>query len=162
MHVEHPDLKIDVREIHAVVRDEVQVDRRVWESHRLLDPHDEETPFLEETLRRRSNRSLEHVFTLLSLLLPEQPLLVAYKGILTEDRTLRGTALEYLDSVVPDDVRSSLWPLLDAPSRASAEIDEEERKRRLEELLRSNASIQMSLDELHRSEGRSPGSKERS
>lgn len=153
IHERHPEVSLPADRIHSVLRREAKVDRRVWESHRLLDPRDEGSPFLDEVLRRRSNRSLEHVFTLLSLLLPKQPLLVAYKGLMTEDRGLRGTALEYLESVLPPEVRGPLWPLLDATAAAPDRLDEEERRRRLDELLRSNVSIQMSLDELRRREG---------
>ena len=37
----------------------------------------------------------------------------------TDDRALRGTALEYLDSVLPADVRAALWPRLDEGSGTS-------------------------------------------
>ena len=96
----------------AVLR-EVAVDRRVWESHRLLDqlndPEDQ-TPFIDEFLKHRANKSLEHVFTLLALVLPKEPLRISFRGLLTKDQNLRGTALEYLESVLPLNVKNSLWP----------------------------------------------------
>ena len=64
-------------------------------------------------LRKRANRSLEHVFTILSLALPEEPLRVAFRGLHTDDKTLRGTALEYLESILPKPIRQSLWPFLE-------------------------------------------------
>jgi hypothetical protein len=82
----------------------MKVDRSIWESQRLLDRSEEATdsPFVDQFLRDRANRSLEHVFTLLSLILPKQPLIVAFRGLHTTDELLRGTALEYLEAVLPE------------------------------------------------------------
>lgn len=134
----------------AAVMHEVKVDRSVWESQRLLDRSDEATdsPFVDDYLRDRANRSLEHVFTLLSLTLPKQPLIVAFRGLHTSDEALRGTALEYLEVVLPEAVRASLWPFLEEgrrptqPPRPRAEI--------LNALMESNASIQANLELLRR------------
>jgi ATP:ADP antiporter, AAA family len=136
----------------AAVTNEVKVDRSVWESQRLLDRSEEATdsPFVDRFLRDRANRSLEHVFTLLSLTLPKQPLIVAFRGLHTGDEALRGTALEYLEVVLPETVRASLWPFLEEgrgprpPPRPRAEI--------LSALMESNASIEANLELLRRRE----------
>ena len=62
-------------------------------------------------------RRLEHVFTLLGLVVPREPVQIAYRAVRSQDRALRGTALEYLENVLPEDVRGVLWPHLDAPAR---------------------------------------------
>ena len=49
-------------------------------------------------------RQLAHVFSLLSLTLEPQPLRIAWAALRGTDRTLRGTALEYLATVLPEDV----------------------------------------------------------
>jgi hypothetical protein len=49
-------------------------------------------------------RQLAHVFTLLSLALEPEPLRIAWAALRGHDRALRGTALEYLDTVLPGDV----------------------------------------------------------
>jgi len=134
----------------AAVMHEVKVDRSVWESQRLLDRSHEATdsPFIDDYLRDRANRSLEHVFTLLSLTLPKEPLIVAFRGLHTSDEALRGTALEYLEVVLPEAVRASLWPFLEEkprprePPRPRAEI--------LTALMQSNASIEANLELLRR------------
>jgi ATP:ADP antiporter, AAA family len=59
-----------------------------------------------------AERGLAHVFTLLSLAVEREPLQTAYWALLSEDVTLRGTALEYLENVLPDPVRRALWPQL--------------------------------------------------
>jgi hypothetical protein len=69
-------------------------------------------------MRRRWPAQLEHVFNLLGLALPAEPLRIALQALHTDDATLRGTALEYLESVLPDDVRAPLWPLLEAAGSA--------------------------------------------
>ena len=131
----------------AVVR-EANVGKAVWESQRLLDTAEEGSPFVDDFLRSRANRSLEHVFTLLSLVFPGQPLSIAFRGLQTDDVLLRGTALEYLESLLPAAVRERLWPLLedrpagDRPARPRAEV--------LADLMRSHQSIALNLEKLRR------------
>ena len=74
----------------------------VWEKRRLLDGLEEgdDRSFLEELVRDRASQSLAHVFTLLALVLPTEPLRIAFRGLHTDDEGLRGTALEYLESVL--------------------------------------------------------------
>jgi AAA family ATP:ADP antiporter len=142
-------VRIDAQRIFTVVRGEVEVNRNVWESHRLLDTADDEhRPVVDEFLKDRTNQSLGHVFTLLSLVLPAQPLQIAYRGLHTSDPALRGTALEYLEGVLPPDIRERLWPFLgDKPEAARSSRSREEI---LAELLRSNESIVLNLEELRR------------
>jgi ATP:ADP antiporter, AAA family len=58
-----------------------------------------------------SQAASDHVFALLSLCLTRGAMELVRQGLRTEDRKLRGTALEYLESLLPDAVRS---PLVDA------------------------------------------------
>lgn len=139
-----PGLHVAEEEVFAAVRREVATDRAVWESRRLLDsPEDGAPSFVDEVVRARGSRSLEHVFTLLSLALPREPLKVAFRGLHTDDEALRGTALEYLESVLPQGVREGLWSFLEddrirsRPSRSREEI--------LEALMRSHSSIELNL-----------------
>jgi hypothetical protein len=141
-------IRIDAQRIFAVVRGEVEVNRNVWESHRLLDRIEDENQPIDEFIKDRTNQSLGHVFTLLSLVLPAQPLQIAYRGLHTNDPVLRGTALEYLEGVLPPDIRERLWPFLgDTPEPARSSRSREEI---LAELLRSNESIVLNLEELRR------------
>ena len=91
---------------------------------------------------------MEHVFTLLRLVLPKEPLTVAYRGLHTDDESLRGTALEYLESVLPSEIRESLWPFLE--DHRSFRQSDRPRDQILEELLRSNLSIELNLKELRK------------
>jgi AAA family ATP:ADP antiporter len=60
----------------------------------------------------RSARELDHVFNLLSLILDRGALFMAFRALRANDGSLRGTALEYLSQVLPEQVRADLWPLL--------------------------------------------------
>jgi hypothetical protein len=65
--------------------------------------------------------SLEAVFVLLALVLDREPLQLAYRALGSDNPAARGTALEYLDNVLPPAVREQLWPLLgERPARSAA------------------------------------------
>lgn len=144
----------------AVMR-EVAVEKRVWEGQREMALGEEaaESPFVERYLQRRADRSLEHVFTLLSLALPAQPLQIAFRGLQTHDSHMRGTALEYLESVLPHAIREGLWPFLE--DTRAAERTPRPRERVLEELLSSNESIRINLEELRHLQTPEPGNEPR-
>jgi ATP:ADP antiporter, AAA family len=148
IHERNPKLELSSERIQAAVLREVAVDRKVWESQRLLD-HSEETehsPFVDKFLRDRAGRSLEHVFTLVSLTLPKQPLIVAFRGLHTSDEGLRGTALEYLEGVLPDAIHDALWPFLE--DKRPAKEAPRARDQILDELMHSHASIELNLKNL--------------
>jgi hypothetical protein len=68
--------------------------------------------WLHQVVERRIHRRLEHVFALLSLVLDREALQLSLRALYGEDRRLRGTALEYLESTLPTRIRKSLWPYL--------------------------------------------------
>ncbi len=144
----NPKISLRPERIFDIVLREVDVDRRIWESQRLLDRLDDEgSPIVDDVLRDRSNRSLEHVFTVLSLVLEREPLRIAFRGLHTEDKKLRGTALEYLESVLPQSVREKLWPFLEDSDALPSGVHRS-REEILAELMQSNHSIEISLAEL--------------
>ena len=145
-------VQIDRERIFEIVRREVTVSRPVWESHRLLDAMaDDRAPFVDDFIKDRAGQSLAHVFVLLSLVLPATPLQIAYRGLHTTDPGLRGTALEYLEGVLPPDIRERLWPFLGTSGPVN--IGARGRDEILADLLRSNDSIVMNLKELRRRRG---------
>jgi hypothetical protein len=132
------------------VRREVAVGRSVWDSNRLLSQLDDRDEYYADKLvRDRANRSLTHVFNLLTLVLPTEPMRIAFRGLHTEDVALRGTALEYLEGVLPTDIRQRLWPFLE-DARPAASAPARPRDEILADLLRSHESIVLNLEELHR------------
>ncbi len=143
-----PDLLIESERITDEVLAATKVSRPVWEGRSLLDPGDDETLSVAgKVLRERSNRSLDHVFTLLTLIMPPEPLRVAYQGLLTDDSALRGTALDYLENVLPPAVRSALWPYLEPEDHRISPVSAEDV---VDRLLASHLSIQLNLAELKR------------
>jgi len=148
-----PRLRVDRDLILDAVRREAALGRQVWDSQRLLDrfePRDEDC-FVDEFLRDRAGRSIEHAFTLLSLVLPREPLQIAFRGLHAGDPMLRGTALEYLESVLPPALREVLWPYLESeqPNRG-APRPPRDREQVLNDLLRSHRSIEIDLEALRR------------
>jgi hypothetical protein len=143
-----PDLAFDRDRVFRTALHEVEVDRSVWEGNRqlarLVDPGD--SPLVDDYLRDRAHRSLEHVFTVLSLVLPSSPLRIAFRALHTEEETLRGTALEYLESVLPLEIRHRLWPFLEEHGRPRPVA--RSREEILDQLVQSNQSIELNLAEL--------------
>jgi hypothetical protein len=141
---EIPGVQIDREGVLGVIQREIGVGRSVWENRRLIDALDEDaSPMETELLRDRADRSLEHLFNLLSLILPRGTLRLAFHSLHTGDRYLRGTALEYLETVLPEPIWLTLQPLLEPgelqprPRRNSDQV--------LKELLASQESIAMAL-----------------
>jgi hypothetical protein len=153
IHEKNPRVRIDRERIFEVVLKEVAVGRPVWESRRLLEVSPNDSA-LDQFVRDRAGESLAHVFTLLSLVLEREPLQIAFRSLHTDDDYLRGTALEYLESVLPPQIRQRLWPFLEARpvsrrTRARQEV--------VADLLRSNHSVVLNLEELRRRGGHARG-----
>ena len=81
-------------------------------------------------------------------MLPTAPLQIAYRGLHTDDPKLRGTALEYLEGVLPQDISQRLGPFIGTATQAAP--DGRPREEILADLLRSNESIMLNLEELRR------------
>ncbi len=97
--------------VYAIVQRELEVSPQTWEHQgrrRAEDP--EESVLLEASDYLRVNRSVEHVFTVMSLSLNPNLMGSALRGLYSPDDNLRGTALEYLDATLPEPVRRALWP----------------------------------------------------
>jgi hypothetical protein len=113
----NPEIVVELERIIAIVKREVELSKEVWESQTAPqfedEDEDEEPPALiDRLLRDRIDRSLEHVFTILALHIDRESLRFAFKALHEEDPHLRGTALEYLETVLPDEVRDAVWPFL--------------------------------------------------
>ena len=103
---------------------------------------------MEEFVRHRAGRRLKDVFTLLTVVVPAQPRQIGLRRRNTEDAQLRGTALEYLDGVLPAPIRDRLWPYIEVLGPVSRRG--RPREEILEDLMRSNHSIMMNLEDMRR------------
>lgn len=96
---------IEVRYRAALALSEVTRDDRSL----LPEPAQVYALVLNEVARGPLDRAvIDHVFALLALTLHRGSLELARQGVLSEDRKLRGTALEYLESLLPETVRTPL------------------------------------------------------
>jgi hypothetical protein len=111
--VEHRPV-IQTDRVLAAVDRELAIGRVLWENHRQQqrDPAERGSEWLDELLRDKAHGSLEYVFTLLSLIHERAPLMAAFRSLHSDDRRLRGTALEYLEGLLPVKTREMLWEIL--------------------------------------------------
>lgn len=112
----HP-MPFEKHDIHQLIERELSVERTVLRSYRLLDS----APDLgARSDRDASAMALAHVFNLLALELPPDPVRIAFQSLHATDRELRATALEYLESALPPHLGEKLWPLIDVQVRPSS------------------------------------------
>ncbi|MEJ7728877.1 MAG: hypothetical protein WKG00_06655 [Polyangiaceae bacterium] len=107
--------RVTVEPVWAAIREEVKKSRSMWEAQRLLDDPEEvapPTPGLARAVERRGAHSLRHVFRLLGLVLDTEPVTQAYRAVRGDDPSFRSIGLEYLENVLPADVKRALWPLV--------------------------------------------------
>jgi hypothetical protein len=106
--------------VFEAVRRELVTDPVAWKQQRVADDQliasMSDGDQRDEAIGSYAGSALEHVFTMLGLALPAEPLRIALHAVQTDDSALRETALEYLESILPADVRIQLWPLLETGS----------------------------------------------
>ncbi len=109
-----PYMRLDTARVHAAVAREVGVEPATWMARDRASALDLPTELtaVADGAGSSLNYSLEHVFTLLGLVLDRDALSLALHAVASQDRNLSGTALEYLENVLPDEVRRELWPRL--------------------------------------------------
>jgi AAA family ATP:ADP antiporter len=127
--------------IYTATLREIEVARRIVDPPRIIDQDDDQTdpPALDAHVLKSANLRLEHVFRLLSLCLPREPLHISFQALHTDDAYLKGTALEYLESVLPSPVRENLLQFLEGPARPA--VARRSSDVVLEELMRSSPRI---------------------
>jgi hypothetical protein len=76
-----------------------------------------ERDLLYEVIERELSKSpdLEHVFSLIGIVLPREPVRVAFEALGASDPQLRGLALEYLESALPSHISERLLQIVDRP-----------------------------------------------
>jgi ATP:ADP antiporter, AAA family len=115
---DNPELVISQEKAIEAIQREVADGKRILETLGAQfdddDPNadDSRSSLVDGLVRDRVDRSLEHVFTILCLHLEREPLRLAFRALHHEDTNYRGTALEYLDTVLPVQIRELIWPLL--------------------------------------------------
>ncbi len=119
MHARDPYMALDAERVFVAIERELTVDGATWRTRGLgfeLDMPDAMSAAAENG--GEPPYSVAHVFTLLGLVLDREAVLLALRAVTSSDRALSGTALEYLENVLPDGVRRGLWPHLGDPGAA--------------------------------------------
>ncbi len=145
--VRRPDMKVPADVVFAAVERELKVSRPIWSSRRLIDKRNESDPnaYLDKILKERADRSLEHVFSLFAAVLPREPIKIAFRALHVDDKRLRGLAAEYLDSILPADLRKLLWAMVE-PGLVRQGAAKESGREALANLLESHESLMLTID----------------
>ncbi len=114
----HQSLKFNVAEIRPAL---VQQARSYYEIHQILHhqrDHEETSAskLLQRALEERLDQNLEQIFRFLGLVYPPTDIYNAYHGIVSGKKDLRANAVEFMDSLLPSDVKKYVLPLLDGDS----------------------------------------------
>jgi len=141
-----PRLPMPVESIYTAIRNEMETARRLSEMPRVIDRYEDHgEPIPGRTSWKSADVRLEHIFRLLSLNLPREPLQISFQALHTNDTYLRGTALEYLESVLPAGIRESLLEFLEGsfkPSTSPRTVDH-----LTNELMRSRHQIELKVSQ---------------
>jgi hypothetical protein len=123
-------------QLAAAVQRELSVPEKTWAGRGATISIEDSG--LSQIASSTANRSLQHVFTLMGLWLQPQELELSLRALASQDPKLRGTALEYLENVVPTEVKAALWPHI-SDQRAPTEPGARSHKEIADELKRSFA-----------------------
>ncbi len=152
----HGDLDFRASAVFNACERELSVSQAIWASRPKAAIHDsahsnhaggsssDSYDFLDDVVRERADRSLEHVFSLFAVVLPREPLMAAFRALHQDDRMFRGLALEYLENVLPDVIRRKLWVILEE-SPPEAGTSEEARQRAHAALLETHAALLLKI-----------------
>jgi hypothetical protein len=127
----HPELQRPLEDLTPVLERELAAPERAWEQHgRRRDEPTAQIVLAEGPLASVVNRSVEYVFAVLSLSLGHELISSAVRGLYAGDANLRGTALEYLETALPESLHHHLIPRLPQSGgqrrgRSAAEAAEE-------------------------------------
>ena len=84
-----------------------------YKSENIVDKITEARISLIQLLEKRLDRNLERIFRLLGLRYPLDDILVAYKGIQSKKEDMRLNAIEFLDSLLEPNLKSTLIPIIE-------------------------------------------------
>ena len=111
MAIAHPEVvRVDENTIHELVLRELNAPSPIEESAPPDESqNDEPAGWLDQVVRKRLHRKVEHAFSLLSLVYDSNALEHSLLALHSGDTSLHGTALEYLENVLPPKVTGALW-----------------------------------------------------
>lgn len=94
IHSDHPDLAMDTKAVwRCIYREIAFFNDSEFKPIRGVEP-------------------LRHLFNLLGIIFEPNVMNICYQSLQMKDPAIRGTALEYLENQLPQNVRTPLWPLI--------------------------------------------------
>ncbi len=129
--------------ILEALRFEVNRQKAVWEAQLIFDQleEDEKEGVLDKRVEARGDLSLVHAFRLLSLVWEPVSVKTAYQGLLFGDEKLKSFALEYLEHILPPDIREKLWPFIGDISERQRLKAQRPVEEVVEDLLKTGATL---------------------
>ncbi len=111
---EHPDRPTDAKLVESVLAAEIMGHYRSYQVLGTLEGamNDSANP-IEHGLRESMDKEAERIFRLLKLLYPQYDMHSAYVGLQSSDPVVHDNAIEFMDSVLPPEVRALVIPLFD-------------------------------------------------
>lgn len=135
----NPHLDIPRQQIYDAISNELKASPEEWEGRDMELKMDYATD--EEDVNPQFNRGLEHVFTLLALTLDPDAVRLSMQAAFSKDLNLRGTALEYLENVLPGYLYNELLTHLgEAPQGSRSTRTLGDIVNELKSMVRSNRS----------------------
>jgi HEAT repeat protein len=131
----HPERPVDRKIVESVLAAEILGHYRSYQVMGTLATSlsDANEP-VQQGLRESMEKETERIFRLLKMLYPEHDLHSAYVGLQSSDHMVHDNALEFIDTVLPPEIRAVLMPILDR------DVSIRERIQRANQLLGSTIS----------------------
>ena len=119
----HPDRATDRKLIETVLAAEIMGHYRSYQVLATLsaDLSDAANP-IEHGLRESMDKETERIFRLLKILYPQYDMHSAYVGLQSADPVVHDNAVEFMDSVLPPEVRTLVIPLFDREVSVDARV----------------------------------------
>jgi len=111
---QHPERPTDRKLIESVLAAEIMGHYRSYQVLGTLGASlDDETNPIAQGLAESIDKEAERIFRLLKILYPQYDMHSAYVGLQSNDPIVHDNAVEFLDSVLPPEVRAKVIPLFD-------------------------------------------------
>lgn len=143
--VNHPGLAPQRERIFKLIDREAEASSEEWA--RPLHVHESDSiSSIGPPQSRRPSARVEYAFLLLGTVLEREPLELCLKAVSSGDQALRGTALEYLENVLPARLHAALTRRLVPGTRKPREKRERQPKEIFEELNQSMSDLVLDLE----------------
>jgi AAA family ATP:ADP antiporter len=132
--------RVPGQQVLSLVQRELEVSERKWEQQgRRRGQHVDEPALLETGDLARVDRSMELVFSLLALAYGVEVMASTLRALHSADPTLRGTALEYIQTMLPEKLRRRLVQRV--PGGDTARVTQRRSEELAQALMQSSASL---------------------